>query len=152
MGKQFIIGFSATIGVGILIILAVISFNSVKTEVSNTDKPIGHADRVQVYLFHATKRCTTCITIGRLASETVVEYFQPEIRDGKVELKEINIDLPENKELAQKFQASGSALYINAIKDGQDNISEDVTVWRLTTNEVQFKNYLKDKLENLLGK
>ena len=109
-------------------------------------------DKIEVYLFHATQRCTTCIAIGKLAGETVAEYFQPELRDGKIEFKEINIDLPENKVLAQKFQASGSALFINAVYEGSDHITEDATVWRLTGNEVQFKSYLKDKLNNLLGK
>jgi len=152
MNKKLVIGLGSAVGFGLLILLAVISFNSraETAEAGQTSKQ--SADKVQVYLFHATQRCTTCIAIGKLAGETIAEYFQPETRDGKIEFKEINIDLPENKELAKKFQASGSALYINAIKDGQDNISEDINVWRLTTNEVQFKGYLKDKLNNLLGK
>jgi len=118
-----------------------------KTDVT-TIKP----DKVEVFLFHATRRCATCIAIGKLSGETVYEYFQPELRDGKIEFREINIDLPENKALAQKFQASGSALFINTIYNGQDNINEDTRVWRLTQDEVQFKSYLKDKINNLLGK
>jgi hypothetical protein len=153
MDKKFIIGFSVAVGLGLLIFLAVISANSVKTKTIDSDQTaIQSADKVQVYLFHATQRCITCITIGKYAGETVYEYFQPELRDGKIEFREINIDLPENKELAQKFQASGSALFVNAIYNGQDSISEDTRVWRLTQDEVQFKSYLKDKLNNLLGK
>lgn len=110
------------------------------------------AEKVQIFLFHATRRCTTCMAIGRLAGETVDEYFQPERQAGRVEFREINIDLPENKELAKKFQASGSSLFINAVYNGRDNISEDIMVWRLTTNETQFKNYLKNKISNFLGK
>jgi thioredoxin-related protein len=110
------------------------------------------ADKVQVFTFHATQRCATCIAIGKLSGEVVEEYYQPELRDGKIEVREINIDLPENKELAAKFQASGSALKINAIYDGQDNISEDTAVWRLTSNPVQYKSYLKNKIDALLGK
>lgn len=116
----------------------------------NDNKP--KADKVQVFLFHATKRCATCIAIGELSSKTVYEYFQPELQAGKIESREINIDLPENKELAKKFQASGSALFINAIYDGQDHITEDTRVWRLTKDDVQFKNYLREKINSLLGK
>jgi len=153
MDKKFIIGFSAAVGLGLLIFLAVISANSVKTKTIDSDQTAKQsADKVQVYLFHATQRCITCITIGKYAGETVYEYFQPELRDGKIEFREINIDLPENKELAQKFQASGSALFINAISNEQDNISEDTRVWRLTQDEIQFKSYLKNKLKTLLGK
>ena len=47
--------------------------------------------------------------------------------------------MTENKELATKFKASGSALFINAISNGQDHISKDVNVWRLAQNETQYK-------------
>lgn len=123
----------------------------VKNEIKvNEDSP--KADEVEVFLFHATRRCSTCVAIGKFSTETVYEYFQPELQAGKIKVGEINIDLPENKELAKKFQASGSALFINAIYNGQDNISEDVMVWRLASDETQFKNYLKNKINDLLGK
>ena len=109
-------------------------------------------DRVEVFMFHATSRCATCIAIGQLTGATINEYFSDEIASGKIEFREVNVDLSENKELAEKFQASGSSLKINAIYDNKDHISEDVTVWRLASNDVQFKNYLKDKLDNILGK
>ncbi len=120
-----------------------------ETEQQNITQP---ADKVQVFLFHETNRCITCITIGKFASATVEEYFQPELRDRKIEFKEINIDLPENKELAEKFKASGSALFINAIYNEEDHISEDITVWSLTKKEFQFKSYLSNKINTLLGK
>ncbi|OIO06338.1 hypothetical protein AUJ26_00830 [Candidatus Falkowbacteria bacterium CG1_02_37_21] len=110
------------------------------------------ADKVEVFVFHSTQRCISCITIGKFAGETVNEYFQPELRDGKIEFKEINIDLPENKELARKFQASGSSLFINAIYDDTDHIKEDTKVWRLVNSEDQFKTYLKGVINNNFGK
>lgn len=60
--------------------------------------------------------------------------------------------MPENKELAQKFQASGSALYLNAIKDGVDNIEQDIKVWSLVGNTAKFKDYLEGRINSLLGK
>jgi len=110
------------------------------------------ADQVEVFVFHSTQRCISCITIGKFAGETVNEYFQPELRDGKIEFKEINIDLPENKELARKFQASGSSLFINAIYDDTDHIKEDTKVWRLVNSEDQFQTYLKGVINNNFGK
>jgi len=63
---------------------------------------------------------------------------------------QINIDLPENKEVATKFKAAGSSLFINPIVDGQDNIKEDTQVWRLVSNEQRFISYLSDKIKTLL--
>jgi len=138
--------------IGLIIFGLLVSTNSGSKNSNTNTAPITKADKVEVFLFHATQRCTTCIAIGRLAGETVNEYFQSELKDGKIEFREVNIDLTENKELAAKFQASGSSLFINAISNGQDNIAEDVKVWRLTQNEIQFKNYLKEKIDSLLGK
>ncbi|MDD3190489.1 MAG: nitrophenyl compound nitroreductase subunit ArsF family protein [Candidatus Pacebacteria bacterium] len=112
----------------------------------------SESDMVQIYLFHSTRRCSTCIAIGQYAGETVNEFYREEIASGKIEFREINMDLPENKGLTERFQASGSSLYINTIIDGKDNIAEDTNVWRLTGDKTKFKNYLKQKLDNLLGK
>jgi disulfide oxidoreductase YuzD len=122
--------------------------NSVNAE-SQKIKP---ADKIQVYLFHATQRCSSCIAIGKFAKETVEQKFSEELKSGKIEFREINIDLPENKELATKFKATGSALFINSIYDGQDHIKDDTQVWRLVSNEQGFISYLSDKLNKLLGK
>ncbi len=138
--------------IGLIIFILLASAN-LEPKISNTSTtPVTKADKVEVFLFHATQRCATCIAIGRLAGETVNEYFQSEIKDGKIEFKEINIDLKENKSVTDKFQASGSSLFLNAISEGKDNIAEDFNVWRLTQNPTQFKNYLKEKIDNLLGK
>lgn len=108
------------------------------------------AEKIQVFLFHATQRCITCVNIGKYAKETVEQKFPEELKSGKIEFREINIDLPENKELATKFKATGSALFINPIIEGKDNIKEDTQVWRLTSNEQSFISYLSDKLNTML--
>jgi len=159
MNKKIII-----IIVGIIIMgatLFVITKNNKPTETQNQNNQATEnqdreekqkAEKVEVFVFHSTHRCASCVTMGKYAGETINEYFQPELRNGKIEFREINVDLPENKELASKFKAVGSSLFINAISDGKDNITEDIKVWQLIFNEAQFKSYLKDKLNKLLGK
>jgi hypothetical protein len=113
---------------------------------------ISLVDKVEVVNFHATQRCASCDALGRLSRETVYEFFQPELRDGKVSFLEVNVDLPENKELAVKYQARGSSLYLNAVSDGQDKIEEDIRAWRLLADEAGFKDYLKGRINQALGK
>jgi len=121
--------------------------SSEKTAQVQNSKP---AEKIQVFLFHATQRCSSCIAIGKFAKETVEQKFPEEIKSGKIEFREINIDLPENKEVATKFKAAGSSLFINPIIDGKDNIKEDTQVWRLVSNEQGFISYLSDKIKTLL--
>jgi len=120
--------------------------NVSKVEAQNT-KP---ADKIQVFLFHNTERCYSCITIGKFAKETVEQNFPNELKSGKIEFKEVNIDLPENEELATKFRAAGSSLFINPIIDGKDNIKEDTQVWRLVSDEQAFVDYLSEKINKML--
>ena len=79
-------------------------------------------------------------------------FLVTELESGKVVFREINGELPENKEVVVKYQARGSSLFINAIRGEQENITEDVAVWRLVNNEDQFVSYLENKLNKLLGK
>lgn len=115
----------------------------------NTSLPSG-SEKIEVFVFHATQRCISCINIGKYAKATIEEKFPEELKSGKITFREVNIDLVENRQLAKDYKVSGSALLINVIKDGKDNHEEDTTVWRLVTNEVQMKSYFEAKLRKLL--
>lgn len=109
------------------------------------------AEKLEVYYFHRTARCYSCQTIGQYVGETMAERYAGEIKAGKIDYREINVDEPENKEVARKYQATGSSLYINRIIDGQDNIEQDAMVWRLIGDEAGFKKYLEGKIDSYLN-
>ena len=113
---------------------------------------IEPAEKVEVIHFHGTQQCWSCITVGEYALKTIEDKFPDELASGKIVYMDVNGELSENQELVAKYQARGSSLFINAIRDGKDDISEDVTVWRLVNNETQFRNYFENKLKALLGK
>lgn len=152
-GSYLLYGVALVFAIGLVYMSS--STNKVASEQKNTVKKAEvqnskPAEKIQVFLFHATQRCITCITIGKYAKATVEQKFPEELKSGKIEFREINIDLPENKEIANKFKATGSSLFINPIIDGKDNIKEDTQVWRLVSNEKGFISYLSDKIKTLL--
>ncbi len=110
------------------------------------------ADKIEVVHFHGTQQCWSCITVGEYALKTIKEKFPEEYKNGTIVYKDVNGELPENSPIVTKYQARGSSLFINAIANGQDNITEDVNVWRYVGNESQFTNYFQNKLNTLLGK
>ncbi len=110
------------------------------------------ADKIEVVHFHGTQQCWSCITVGEYALKTIKEKFPEEFASGKIIYKDINGELKENREIVMKYQARGSSLFINAIREGKDDIAEDVTVWRLVNSESQFVNYFEKELKSLLGK
>lgn len=143
---------------GILFLVVFLFFSNSKSESKNSSegekskKEIisKSAEKVQVFVFHSNDRCYSCVTMGKYVKATVEEFFQSELRDGRVEFQEINVDLPENKEIAQKFKATGSSIFINAIIDGADNIKEEMQPWRLLSNKQSFSDYLTKKVKEKL--
>lgn len=120
-----------------------------KVEASQIIKE-SRLDKIEVFLFHNTQRCISCVNIGKFAKKTIDDNFSEELNSGKIVFREINLDLPENYQLAEKFQASGSSLYVNTIIGGKDSIEQDLRVWRLVGNEAEFESYFKGKIENIL--
>lgn len=127
-----------------------------QTEKSQENLPMStakiSAEKIEVVHFHATQQCWSCITVGEYALKTIKEKFPEEYKNGTIVFRDINGELPENKDIVMKYQARGSSLFVNAITAGKDNIEEDVTVWRLVSNENQFISYFQNKLNKLLGK
>lgn len=124
----------------------------VKQNITSENTSLASPDKIEVVNFFGTQRCVSCLAIGKLTKKTLEERFASELESGKIVFKEINGELPENKEIVVKYQARGSSLFINAIRGEKDNIAEDVTVWRLVNSEEQFMSYLENKLNQLLGK
>lgn len=125
------------------------------TNYSSSDYQVSSADQVaeklEVYYFHRTARCYSCKTIGQFVKETMAEKYGEQIDNGLIDYKEVNVDLAENKDLAMKFQASGSSLYINRIVAGENNIEQDTNVWLLLRDEAKFKTYLENKINSYLN-
>jgi thioredoxin-related protein len=136
--------------VGFLIFTSSNSERKIVLEEVKEEVNLKPAEKVQVFVFHSNNRCYSCETMGKLTKATIEKYFQNEIKEGKVEFREINVDLPENKEIAQKFEATGSSIFINAIVDGEDNIKEETQPWRLLSNRQAFSDYLTKKVKEKL--
>jgi len=154
MKKNIIIIAIVIIAVGTLFIFRNINNNSKSLEIQkqivkdNNEK----AEKIEVVHFHAAQQCWSCITVGKYALKTIEEKFPEEYRNGAIIFKDINAESSENNEIVMKYQARGSSLFVNAVVDGKDNIEEDVSVWRLVSNESQFINYFQNKLSSLLKK
>ncbi|HPA25852.1 hypothetical protein KBC01_01035 [Candidatus Parcubacteria bacterium] len=165
MNKKIIIGIS--VGVVVLAVLAIASSggspksSNATANIQNSQNNTANqgyssrsqtAEKIEVVHFHATQQCWSCITVGEYALKTIKEKFPEEYKNGTIVFKDVNGELPENRDMVMKYRARGSSLYINAISSGSDNIEEDTAVWRLVTNEQQFLNYFESKLKKLLGK
>lgn len=94
-----------------------------------TQKPAETANRVDVIYFHAAQRCVTCLCFEQHVNSVIDKYFQDAMSSGKLTYKVLNVQTPENKEMAKQYGAVGSQLFINVIIKGIDNITDIQDIW-----------------------
>lgn len=92
----------------------------------------SHNPNIEVYNFYGKNRCKTCIAIGTNSKLALQENFKKEMVKGSVKFIEVNIDDEKNKKLAEKFEATGSSLYVMSIVDGEEFI-ENLTDFAFMT-------------------
>ena len=68
------------------------------------------ANKVEVIDFHSTHRCMTCNAIESSTKYTLDTYFSEELKNENITFQVVNVDEEENYKLAEKFEATGTAL------------------------------------------
>jgi len=140
----------------ILILLIGIITISGCSEKDNTATPddaqLSGIEKIELFHFHITHQCYSCVTMGAYAEETVNTYFADELESGRIVFGHINAELPENRVLAMKYEATGSSLWIGVYrKDGSFSKEENINVWYKIQDKQDYMNYLKQVLEQKLS-
>lgn len=99
-------------------------------------------ERVEVYHFHRTQQCTSCIAIGNLTEKTLKANFKKELASGKLIFAHVGYELPENAALAAKYGVTGSSLWIGVYDANGFHKEQDTRVWSLINNKDAFSTYL----------
>ena len=133
---------------GNTLLLLLFAFNTIACSNAQSNNNSSSDDstkikKLEVYYFHGTRRCVTCIAVGEVSSELVKSKYG---NNPNVKFIEINIDEPGNEELVEKFQVSGSGLYVYNGKDIQN-----VTAFAFQHARTN-PDKLKDKLIELINK
>ena len=118
-----------------------------------TEKTVNEkvANKIEVIDFHSTHRCMTCNAIESSTKFTLDTYFKNEVENNKITFQVVNVDLDENLKIAEKFEATGTALFLNVVKDGKEE-QIDLTEFAFMNGNDQkvFSDELKVKLEEAL--
>ncbi|MCU0632497.1 MAG: nitrophenyl compound nitroreductase subunit ArsF family protein [Methanolinea sp.] len=111
----------------------------------------GAGEKVEVYHFHATRQCYSCIVLGEYAEETVTTYFAPEMQSGKVVFGHVNVDLPDNKALVELYGPTGSSLWIGVYDKDGFHKEQNMKVWYKLGDKNEYMTYLKEVIEKRLA-
>ena len=122
-----------------------------QTNTTNIENSIEVTNRIEVIDFYGTHRCFTCEAIEASAKYTVETYFAEEQKKGIVIFKTVNVDDDENYKMAEAYEATGTALFLNVVKNGKET-HIDLTDFGFSkgTEQEEFSKELKTKIETEL--
>jgi thioredoxin-related protein len=131
------------------------SKNESNTETKAIEEPtaIVKQNRLEVYCFHGTRQCETCKNMKANTKTALNKHFAAQLKDSSIVFSIIDVDDEKNEKLAEKFQATGTALMINKVVNGKDSIIDwsDFAFEKANDNDV-FISELKTMIDATLKK
>jgi hypothetical protein len=136
----------ATLFVSILtIMIASISCNNQgnKKEVAQTIS----TSNVNVYYFHFTRRCSTCLAVEENARKAVEELYPNEVRSGDYSFTSLNLDESNTKKIADKLGVGGQSLIVVR---GEKKIDITSAAWMAAHDPEKMKAEIKSGIEKVM--
>ena len=136
-----------------ILVLSIILFSCNGNAQNEQSKSSSINNKIEVIDFHSTHRCMTCNAIEANTIYTLNTYFANELKSGKITFQSVNVDKDENYEMAEKYEASGTSLFLNVVINGKETII-NLTDFAFSKgrDKEAFSKALKTKLEEQLKK
>ncbi len=69
-------------------------------------------EKVEVYYFHFTRRCVSCVNVQKATERVITENFKAEVDNGTLVYHEINLSDPESRKIAELLDVGRQALMV----------------------------------------
>ena len=119
---------------------------------SQNEEPKSNKTQLDIYYFHRTQRCQTCLSIEKNTKSVLDQYYAEELKDGTIVMHIIDYEGDEDKNLIEKYKADGPALYLTKVKKGKET-NKNLTDFAFDNslhNADKYKSGLRDKINELL--
>lgn len=126
------------------------SFLSVNAqEVKKNSSPAENtSEKIEVYYFHFTARCTTCKTVEAKTKEDLESLYPDQVKNGLITFLSLNLDEESTKPLADKFGISGQTLLL--VKGSEKiNLTNEGFMYAVVKPD-KFKEIINEKVDGLL--
>lgn len=70
------------------------------------------APSVEVFYFHFTRRCNTCMSVEATAKQALESLYADKVKTGEYSFKAINLDEDSSKAIAEKLGIGGQTLLV----------------------------------------
>jgi len=101
--------------IALLVSILAVIFSSISCNNQENKKEVlqtANSSDVNVYYFHFTQRCATCLAVEENARKAVEELYPDELKTGEYSFTAVNLDEEGGKEIAYNLKVGGQSLLI----------------------------------------
>lgn len=116
-------------------------------KVTKAAKTAVVAKKVEVYYFHFTRRCKTCMAVEANAQKAVEALYADKVKSGAYTFKGLNLDDASTDAIAKKLGVGGQALLVVSGKNKVDITSKGF----MNANDLEkMKEEVKKAVDNVI--
>ncbi len=117
--------------------------NNNLTSDDNTPK----VKKIEVYYFHYTRRCATCMAVENETEKILKELYPEKVKNEQITFQSINLDEGKSEELAEKYKVSGQTLLFVSGTETV-NLTNEAFMYARTTPD-KLKEKIKATIDQL---
>ncbi len=111
--------------------------------------PAAPQEKLIVYCFHATVRCPLCLNMEATTREVLQSSFAVLLRSGRIELRVLDVQQPENEHFCRDYQVVGPAVVLVRVhRDGTTTWDNLIEAARLQRDKARFVAYLRRRIKD----
>ena len=133
----------------VTLVLSSIGCNSVNGKESDSKATVKESEKVEVYYFHYTRRCATCIAVEDETKNALNNLYGEQMKNKSIVFQSVNLDEDNSKELAEKLEISGQTLLIVS-GEKKENLTTDAFM-NAKSDPDKLKEIIKSTIDPLLG-
>jgi hypothetical protein len=102
---------------------------------------------IQVYYFHTTARCHSCIQIEKICNDVIGSTLAPEVKRGLVKFQMVNTDLAANAHFMTDYKLFTKSVVLVEQQDGKQVRYKVLNkLWEILNNPAAAKRYLAKEI------
>ncbi|MCX6063536.1 MAG: nitrophenyl compound nitroreductase subunit ArsF family protein [Caldiserica bacterium] len=116
-----------------------------------TDDTSVPKNGVIAYDFRNTQRCQSCITIENWTSDALKAEFAPQLADGTLIWRPLDVQQPANAHFIQDYQLTSISVVLVRYTNGKPGKWENLqNVWQLLGDQKAFEDYITSSTRSFL--
>lgn len=130
--------------------ILVLIFGSISCNNQGNKKEVAQAistSDVNVYYFHFTRRCATCMAVEENAYKAIEALYPNEVKAGVYSFTSLNLDEASTKEIADKLGVGGQSLMI---VHGDKKIDITSAAWMAAQDPEKMKVEIQSGIDKVL--